>query len=91
MRFIHSFYILISGQVVVRKHEKDVAILDKGECFGEIAYLTGKARSASVVSNNNCLLLNFSPTLLNKLSESIQLLFFKNFTNAVISRLSRDT
>jgi serine/threonine protein kinase len=86
-----SFYILISGQVLVRKGNKDVASLDKGVVFGEMAYLTGEARSATIISKNDCILLKFSSTLLNRLSESIQLLFFKNFTQTIIKRLSKAT
>ncbi len=84
-----SFYILISGQVIVRKGDKDLATLEKGVVFGEMAYLTGEARTATIISKNDCILLKFSFTLLNKLSESIQLLFFKNFTQTIIKRLSK--
>ena len=86
-----SFYILISGQVIVRKGGKDVAVLEKGQCFGEMAYLTGEARSATIITKNECILLKFSSTLLNRLSKSIQLLFFKNFTQTIIRRLSKNT
>jgi serine/threonine protein kinase len=86
-----SFYILISGQVVVRKGKKDLTTLEKGQCFGEMAYLTGEARNASIATKNECVLLKFSSTLLDGLSESIQLLFFKNFTQTIIHRLSGNT
>ncbi len=82
------FYILISGQVVVRKGKKVVTTLEKGQCFGEMGYLTGEARNASIATKNECILLKFSSTLLDGLSESIQLLFFKNFTQTIIHRLS---
>jgi len=82
------FYILISGQVVVRKGKKVVTTLEKGQCFGEMAYLTGEARNASIATKNECILLKFSSTLLDGLSEPIQLLFFKNFTQTIIHRLS---
>jgi len=85
------FYILISGQVVVRKGKKVVTTLEKGQCFGEMAYLTGEARNASIATKNECILLKFSSTLLDGLSESIQLLFFKNFTQTIIHRLSGST
>ncbi|MBW1691416.1 MAG: protein kinase [Deltaproteobacteria bacterium] len=84
-----SFYILISGDVLVRKGDRDVAVLEKGQCFGEMAYLTGEARTASIIARSDCILLKFSATLLEKLSESIQLLFFKNFTTTILERLSK--
>jgi len=85
------FYILISGQVVVRKGKKVVTTLEKGQCFGEMAYLTGEARNATIATKNECILLKFSSTLLDGLSESIQLLFFRNFTQTIIHRLSGST
>jgi serine/threonine protein kinase len=84
-----SFFVLISGDVLVRKGERDVAVLEKGQCFGEMAYLTGEARTASIITRSDCILLKFSATLLEKLSESIQLLFFKNFTTTILKRLSK--
>ena len=84
-----SFYILISGQVLVQKGSEEVAVLENGECFGEMAYLTGEARSATITSKDECILLKFSSTLLNRLPESIQLLFFKNFSQTIVKRLSK--
>ena len=86
-----SFYILIRGQVVVRKGNKDVTTLEKGQCFGEMAYLTGEARNDTIITKNECVLLKFTSTLLEGLSESIQLLFFRNFTQTIIYRLSGST
>jgi serine/threonine protein kinase len=84
-----SFYILTSGTVIVQKRDQEVAVLEKGECFGEMAYLTGEARSATIIAKEECMLLQCSSTLLNGLSETIQLLFFKNFTRTIIKRLSK--
>jgi serine/threonine protein kinase len=84
-----AFYILISGDALVRKGDRDVAVLTKGQCFGEMAYLSGEARTASIITKSDCILLKFSATLMEKLSESIQLLFFKNFTTAMLKRLSK--
>ena len=84
-----SFYILISGQVVVKTGKKRLAVLEKGQCFGEMAYLTGEARTATIITKEECILLKISSTLLNGLSEDIQLLFFKNFTQTIIERLSK--
>ncbi|MBE9593405.1 MAG: cyclic nucleotide-binding domain-containing protein, partial [Proteobacteria bacterium] len=84
-----SFYILISGQVLVQTGSEEVAVLEKGQCFGEMAYLTGEARSATIITKEECVLLKISSTLLNGLSEDIQLLFFKNFTQTIIKRLSK--
>ncbi len=86
-----SFYILTSGKVIVQKGNEEVAILEKGQCFGEMAYLTGEARSATIITKEECILLKLSSTLLSGLSEDIQLVFFKNFTRTIIKRLSKGT
>ncbi|MBW2333426.1 MAG: cyclic nucleotide-binding domain-containing protein, partial [Deltaproteobacteria bacterium] len=64
-----SFYILISGQVVVKIGTKKLAVLEKGQCFGEMAYLTGEARTATIITKEECILLKVSSTLLEGLSK----------------------
>jgi len=84
-----SFYILISGQVLIQTGSEEVAVLEKGQCFGEMAYLTGEPRTATIITKEECILLKISSTLLEGLSKNIQLLFFKNFTQTIIKRLSK--
>ena len=83
-----SFYILLSGRTVVRKGEKDIAVIGRGECFGEMAYLSGKPRVATVVADTDCILMKISATLLDRSSKDIRLLFLKNFALTLIHRLS---
>jgi serine/threonine-protein kinase len=84
-----SFYIILSGVVGVQKTEKNIAKIAKGECFGEMAYLQGQSRIATIKAETDCILLKISGTLLDKSSESIQLLFQKNFAITLVKRLSR--
>jgi serine/threonine protein kinase len=84
-----TFYILISGKVFVKTGSKKLAVLEKGQCFGEMAYLTGEARTATIITKEECILLKISSTLLEGLTKDIQLLFFKNFTQTIIKRLSK--
>jgi serine/threonine protein kinase len=83
-----SFYIILSGSAIVRKVDKIIARIGRGECFGEMSYLSGQARAATVSADTDCILLKVSATLLDKSPESIQVLFLKNFAQAVIRRLS---
>src|SRR6202008_4363164 len=53
-----SMFILVKGDanVVVNRNGFDtrVASLHSGDCFGEMSLLTGEKRSASVVANSDC-------------------------------------
>ena len=83
-----SFFIILSGRAVVRKNNSNIAYLGRGECFGEMAYLSGESRSATVMAETDSILLKISAMLLDKSSQTIQLLFLKRFSMTLIRRLS---
>ena len=84
-----SFFIILSGNVEVQKNGKAIAFIGRGECFGEIGYLSGRPRSATVVAQTDCSLMKISSTLLDRCSESIQLLLTKEFAMTLLRRLSK--
>ncbi len=84
-----SFFIILSGEVAVQKNDRKIATIGRGECFGEMASLSGQVRAATVLADSNCVLMKISPTLLERSSESMQLLFLKNFIMTLIKRLSK--
>ena len=84
-----SFFIILSGRAGVRKNGRTIARIGRGECFGEMSYLSGEARVASVVADTDCILMKISATLLDKSPGSIQLVFLKNFAMTLLRRLSR--
>jgi hypothetical protein len=47
-----AFFIIVAGQVKVVKDGKLLNVLKEGDCFGEMAYLSGDRarRSASIIS-----------------------------------------
>ncbi len=83
-----SFYIILSGKAAVQKEGKSIAFLGRGECFGEMAYLSGATRAATVKAGRDCILLKISAILLDRSSETIQLLFLKRFAMTMLYRLS---
>ncbi len=85
-----SFYIILSGKARVRKNGTEIALLGSGECFGEMAFISGQARSASVVTATECVLLKISATLLDRSSKSIQLQFYRNFAITLVRRLAKE-
>jgi serine/threonine protein kinase len=84
-----SFYIILSGKAAVMKGEKTIAGITRGECFGEMSYLSGESRAATVMAETDCILIKISATLLDKSSENIQLHFLKNFAMTLLQRLSK--
>ncbi len=83
-----SFFIILSGKAVVKKNNVDIAIIHRGECFGEMAYLSGDSRVATVTSGTDCILLKISSLLLDKSSKDLQLLFLKRFSMTLLKRLT---
>ncbi|RJR33417.1 MAG: cyclic nucleotide-binding protein [Desulfobacteraceae bacterium] len=85
-----TFYIILSGQVKVCKGNKDIATIGTGECFGEMAFIGGQPRVANVAAETDCMLMKITAGLLQKLPDSIALLFFRNFARTLVQRLSKN-
>jgi serine/threonine protein kinase len=86
-----AFFIIISGQVKVVKDGKLLNVLKEGDCFGEMAYLSGgkgARRSASIISVSEVQVLRIQATQLESLSEGCQLRFNREFLRTLIERLS---
>ncbi len=85
-----AFFIIVSGQVKVVKDGKLLNVLKEGDCFGEMAYLSGDRarRSASIVSVSEVQLLKIQATHLESLSEGCQLRFNREFLRTLIERLT---
>lgn len=83
-----SFYILVEGDVVVKKFNTSIGILAKGDCFGEMGYISKTKRTASIYASGKVSLLKAKSTLMEKASQSCQLRFTKVFLQTLIQRLS---
>jgi eukaryotic-like serine/threonine-protein kinase len=86
----HAFFIIVSGQVKVIKDGKLLNVLKEGDCFGEMAYLSGtKARrTASIISVSEVQLLKIQDVQLEQLSDACQLRFNRQFLKTLIERLA---
>ena len=85
-----AFFIIVAGQVKVVKDAKLLNVLKEGDCFGEMAYLSGDRarRSASIISVSEVQLLKIQATQLDALSEGCQLRFNREFLRTLIERLT---
>ena len=86
-----SFYIIVSGSVKVTKGAKHIEDLHEGDCFGEMGFISGKQRSASIRANKDVTLMRVRAPLIERTSLNCQLRFHKLFLHTLIERLSRAT
>ena len=84
-----SFYIIVQGDVSVCKGETEISALSRGDCFGEMGYLSKTERSASIVAKDGVSLLKINASLMDRASLNCQLRFNKVFIQTLIERLTR--
>lgn len=86
-----SFFIIVSGSVEVQKGATVIGTLAKGDCFGEMGYLSKTQRSASIVARERVELMKINATLIEQASVDCQLHFNRVFLRTLVKRLSSTT
>ena len=64
-------YLILAGEVSVRRHGEEVARLGPGEVIGEMALVNHKLRSATVVADSPLEVLHFTDKTVAELNEKI--------------------
>jgi CRP-like cAMP-binding protein len=64
-------YLLISGEVSVRQHGKEIATLGPGDIFGEMGIVAHRLRSATVISSTRLECLHFTRDQIETLESEI--------------------
>ena len=82
-------YLLISGEVSVRKDGKEIATLGPGDIFGEMGIVAHKLRSATVVSTSRLEALHFTRDQIEQLEKDIPA--FKEALEAAARERSGDS
>ncbi len=84
-----TFYVIVTGKLGLLKGKRVIQILQPGEPFGELAYLSGDAptRSATVVARTDCELLQLNPAYLDDAELMIRVLFAEAFMRVQAKRL----
>ena len=82
-------FVIVSGFVEVTRGTRRLAVLTVGESFGEMAYLAkeGNARSASVTTTSDCILMKVSAADLRVASPYCKVLFDQQFVRVLVARL----
>lgn len=77
--FDESFYLLISGNVSVRRADLEVDVLKPGATFGELGFIVNQARTATIVAQDKVTVLKIRSSLIERTSVNCQLRFQKAF------------
>lgn len=83
-----AFYIIVDGEVRVRKSDKDLDLLGRGHCFGEMGFIAGVKRTATIVAQSDVVVMKVTSSLIDKASVSCQLRFKNVFLDTMVRRLS---
>ncbi|GAB4115975.1 MAG: hypothetical protein Fur0026_02560 [Sideroxydans sp.] len=85
-----NFFIIASGSVRVVKQGRLLSLLHKGDCFGEMAHLTGKdaRRSTDVFAKTEVKLIEIDPEVLARASAGCRYQFGEAFLHLLVKRLA---
>jgi serine/threonine protein kinase len=86
-----EFYILGQGVVNVVKQGLLLSVLNKGDCFGEMAHLSERdfTRSTDVVVDSNATLIVINPDMLERATTECRLHIDSAFLRLLVKRLDR--
>lgn len=85
-----DFYIIAAGSVRVVKQGRLLSLLHQGDCFGEMAHLSGKdaRRSTDVIAKTDVALIEVDPEALSRASANCRYQFSEAFLGVLVKRLS---
>ena len=86
-----AFFVITTGTVDVMRDNNAVGSLEAGDCFGEMGYIAGEKRTATIRARDYVRLMKINGTLIDQLSVGCQLHFNKVFLRTLVKRLSVTT
>lgn len=86
-----SLFIILRGSVRVCKDgvETPIAVLEAGDTFGEIAFITGEERTADIIAMEQVIVLKIDRSTFDRLDVTIREKIKDNFIAKLIERLDR--
>ncbi|MFH0798738.1 MAG: serine/threonine-protein kinase [Pseudomonadota bacterium] len=82
-----GFYVIVSGEAAVVAGERTAGTLGRGDCFGEVSFLLGRRRTATVRAVGECNLLRLNPQKIDILPHETQIKLYRLFARTVAGRL----
>ena len=85
----NASFVIVSGFVEVTRGKRKLGVLTVGDCFGEMAYMSeeGAARSATVTTTSECIVMKISAADLRAASVYCKVLFDQQFVRVLVGRL----
>jgi serine/threonine protein kinase len=85
-----NFYIVANGTVRIVKQGRLISLVHKGDCFGEMAHLSGgnSRRTTDVISKGDITLIEIDPDVLFKSSAGCRYQFNEAFLKMLAKRLA---
>src|SRR3989338_9027606 len=82
-----SFFVIISGGCEAQKERKRLGQMGRGQCFGEISFLLGSERTATVSARTECQLLKLNPKKIDILPLETQVKLYRSFAKNLAQHL----
>jgi CRP/FNR family transcriptional regulator, cyclic AMP receptor protein len=90
----NSFFVLISGEVIIEKRMgnavMELARLGTGECFGEMSLVGNQIRTATVRAATKCITIRFMRTVIDANPEAAHFIY-RNIANILAARLEQSS
>jgi serine/threonine protein kinase len=86
-----SFFVLVDGDVSVRKGGHEIVKLGPGDCFGEMGIAPGRRRTATIEAATVVTVLQIRSSIIERASINCQLRFQRKFLYTLIERLEYAT
>lgn len=84
-----AFYVIVGGDVSVRKARLELDVLGPGDCFGEMAFIANQRRTASIWAESSVSVLKVRSSVIERTTSNCQLRFHKVFLRTLVERLGR--
>lgn len=83
-----SFYIIVTGSAAVQKGGVRIENLGKGDCFGEMGFVTETRRTATITAATDAIVLKLGRSSMDLAPRETQLLYYRTFAETLVYRLA---